>query len=421
MTKLFLSLYLFILLAMATIGWGGEWLWQKLQPANNLHHNSTSSTEHAWLNSAQLAAAWYQNSQKTNQPDVLTKISEQLATSVEVIEKQDLPIKIGSQALLSYLNEDRLMLFQPLESSNQVLQIGPIELVKPDIAEEQALKTALLLISYLLLALFVALWTWPLWRDLRALERSSEQIAKGQFDQPLLIATTSPVYFLAQAMHNMANKIGELVEAQKMMLNAVSHDLRTPLSRLKFSLAVEDKNEQKQSMQQDINALEKLIDELLSFARFEHQNQHIQIEAIPVEQVCLSVIENMQPSDKHIQFDCKLPENQQWHCDGFLFERLVQNLLSNAVKYAKSHVNLELSIVDSKLLLIVDDDGEGIAKENWPYIFKPFYRIEKGQKNAHKGFGLGLAIVAKIASWHQGKSYVEQAPMGGARFVVELR
>ena len=137
--------------------------------------------------------------------------------------------------------------------------------------------------------------------------------------------------------------------------------------------------------------------------------------------MCLSVIENMQPSDKQIQFDCKLPENQRWHCDGFLFERLVQNLLSNGVKYAKSQVNLELSIVDSKLLLIVDDDGEGIAKENWPYIFKPFYRIEKGQKNAHKGFGLGLAIVAKIASWHQGKSYVEQAPMGGARFVVELR
>ncbi|WP_440903878.1 ATP-binding protein [Catenovulum sp. SX2] len=420
MTKLFLSLYIFILLAMATIGWGGEWLWQKLQPRHNQQQNITSGSEQAWLTSAQLAAAWYQDSAQHNQAQLLTQLSQQFATQVSVINKQDLPIQISQQGLVSYLDDNRLMVFQPLVTKEQVLQIGPIVLAD-NTADEQTLKTTLLFISYLMLALFVALWTWPLWRDLRALERSSEQIAKGQFEQTSAIAPTSPVYFLAQAMHNMANKIGELIEGQKMMLNAVSHDLRTPLSRLKFSLAVEDKNEQKQSMQQDINALEKLIDELLSFARFEHQNQSIQLAQIPLEQVCQSVIENLQPSDVCIQFECKLAENQLWLCDGFLFERIVQNLLSNAVKYAKSQVKLELNIVESKLLLIVDDDGDGITKENWPYIFKPFYRIEKGQKNAHKGFGLGLAIVAKIAAWHQGRCYVEQAPIGGARFVVELR
>lgn len=412
MKRLFISLYILILVGLLTIGWGGEWLWRTIAPP-------PENTELKKI--AQISILGVTNLEQAQTR--VEQLQAELGWPVTLMPSRDYAAMQASseslnKPLVLYNQNSQPMVLMALPKLDLLLKIGP--LTTPNESQEFArIKSGLRLFSYLLLAIFVALWTWPLWRDLKLLSRATQSFAAGRLETTAKLSSTSAIKELGDNFNHMARQIERLIEEQKLMLNAVSHDLRTPLAKLKFELLSVTDQKTQQAMQADIQALERLVDELLQYARFEQNSQHLQIQAVPVVKI---VNLQQQQVSCPVSFVCQLEPSFEWPCDGFLFERLVQNLLSNAEKYASENICIGLSVVHKNnqayLQLSVEDDGPGIAEEEQRAVFQPFYRAGK---TTHKsGFGLGLAIVQRICDWHHGDAQVVRSDLGGARFIIHL-
>ena len=124
--------------------------------------------------------------------------------------------------------------------------------------------------------------------------------------------------------------------------------------------------------------------------------------------------------DTRINLGNNLPDKLTHKCDSHFMARVFQNLIGNALKYATTQVKVTLLAEQQWILFIVEDDGAGIAQIDRESIFKPFTRLDKSRDKKTGGFGLGLAIVCKIVSWHQGECKVEDSELGGAKFIISL-
>ncbi len=114
------------------------------------------------------------------------------------------------------------------------------------------------------------------------------------------------------------------------------------------------------------------------------------------------------------------PSKLKANVDAHYLERAIQNLLVNAKRYAKHQVLLSLKSNDGEVEITVDDDGCGIPPEQHEAILQPFVRLDESRSKGRGGFGLGLAIVSRIVSWHQGQIAIDASPLGGARFSIRL-
>jgi len=219
----------------------------------------------------------------------------------------------------------------------------------------------------------------------------------------------------------MAARIQLLIQEQKQLVNAVSHELRTPLSRLRFSFALLNNIEEKQQkeIEQDIEEIEALVDEMLSYSRIEHVAQRQKNNMVNISELLINQVEKHQRST-HIALNQEISPLLNIYCNGELLERACQNLITNAIRYAKQQIIITAKIQHNQLMISVDDDGEGIPKEEWTTIFEPFHRIDQSRNKALGGYGLGLAIVKKAADWHQGQCFVSESSLSGVSFTLTI-
>ncbi|WP_017444685.1 ATP-binding protein [Gayadomonas joobiniege] len=408
MQRLFVSLYVLVVLGLLLIGWGGEKVWQALLP----------EPQHEQLKKmAQVAVLGVNNEIQLQQR--LRQLTQSQQWPVKAIAFDDFAGPKNSaeakQTLIIYNANNQAIALQPIAALQTYLMLGPL----PDtLAQEQVLghtKMLLRLLSYLFLAVFIALWTWPLWRDLKKLSKATQLFASGQLDTKVKLSATSSVAQLGDNFNFMARQIERLIEEQKLMINAVSHDLRTPLAKLKFALLSISEPDLREQVEADVNKLQSLVDELLQYAKFEQSNQVLALEPVPI----LQIARNYAATLSHpVKIETRLSDDFEWRCDGFLFERLMQNLLSNADKFAQQQIRLTLAVQADNLTLCVEDDGPGLPLAERKKVFSPFYRL---QRNAQQeGFGLGLAIVKRICLLHHGQVRVFDASLGGAGFEVCL-
>ncbi|MCU4674969.1 ATP-binding protein [Catenovulum sp. 2E275] len=416
MTRLFISLYLIIVCGLFLIGWGAEQTWKMLTQQTTTESEVTDNLN---LKLLPLAITKFESEQALSQA-----LANALNTQVRVIETQDIllpqaqfsALKQG-QSIPTYTQQNALIIYHYWPLKHKVIEIGPLTLSQ----NNQTLNWLLRSLSYLVLALVIAAWVWPLWRDLNALQTASKAYAKGQFEFSPEVKKTSAIYPLASSFEKMAAQISQLIDEQKQLVNAVSHDLRTPLSRIKFSLNMLPQTTLTQlpDVQQDLAELEKLIEELLSYARLENQSQGLNLDYVDLnELICHQADKFNQFTDKKIITE--INQTLIWLCDGWLIERCLDNLLSNAVRYAKNTIIVQAQIVNKQLIIRVEDDGEGIDPLQYQQIFKPFTRLETSRNKQSAGFGLGLAIVDKICQWHQGQCCVSASSAGGAKFTLYL-
>ncbi|WAJ71070.1 ATP-binding protein [Catenovulum adriaticum] len=413
MTRLFVSLYALVLLGLFAIGWGSEALWRTL----NQEKQADPLAQAMQLIPLSLS--------QFRSPRSLVEQFEQIFNSpVNIISEQDLAwpdaqiqqLKQGI-AINSYDQNEFRTIYQYWPAQAKIIEIGPIAQGN----HTDQLRFILRSISYLVLAVFIAAWTWPLWRDLRSLQSTSQYYARGLFKHQTGVKKSSSIYPLASSFQAMAEQISQLIEEQRQLVNAVSHDLRTPLSRIKFSFGLlpKDTLEQLPDVREDINELEKLIDELLSYARLDSQTQKLNLDYVLFNQLISHQANKLAlQTDKQIQVQIKGEIN--WLCDGYLIERCLLNLLSNACRYSQSKVLLNVFCRKNQLYIIVEDDGEGIEPKDYQTVFKPFSRLDSSRNKNSAGFGLGLAIVQKICHWHQGNCYLSRSLMGGAKFAICL-
>jgi two-component system, OmpR family, sensor histidine kinase RstB len=217
-----------------------------------------------------------------------------------------------------------------------------------------------------------------------------------------------------------------LASAQRELTRAVSHELKTPVARLRLGLEMaqlaEDDAECQQrllGMDKDIHELETLIDEILLYARLDHTQLRFNLRPCNLHQLADETrarIETLFPN-KTWSITTTLPPTLNIEAEPRYLARLLQNLISNAARHARSRVEIHLGQDSQHYVLRVDDDGPGIPADQRDAIFQTFVRLDQSRARDTGGHGLGLAIAQRIAAGHHGQLRVETSPLGGARFI----
>ena len=218
----------------------------------------------------------------------------------------------------------------------------------------------------------------------------------------------------------MRERIVRQITQRTDMLSAVSHDLRTPLTRMKLQLEmIENPNgtaEAVNELKTDISDMEKMINEYLEFARGggQEKNQNISIKNFLEE-----VVIYYQKMGKKLSAQLELEEKLNMIINPNNVKRALRNVLDNAFNYGNCAA-IEARLSNNNLQIIIDDDGPGVAKNEMENIFKPFYRIDNSRNLDRTGTGLGLAIVRDIIGSHGGRVIAEQSNLGGLRITIYL-
>ncbi len=293
----------------------------------------------------------------------------------------------------------------------------------------QTLPVRLLLtvLFYVGIVLLMLLWLYPLLRRLHLLRAAARHFGEGRLTERVSTHQYSYLNDIESEFNRMASRIQGLVSDNKLLSNAVSHDLRTPLARLRFgvdALSEEDDAERATDylarISTDLLEMEKLVEVLLNYARLDQglSNPNTQI-------VSLSAL-----VDERVRvFGQNTDRTLKWQLPGKDFpvaahpsyvEMLLNNLLQNALAYSGQSVNVSIESDRTRTWVTVSDDGPGIPETERDSILKPFVRGGQGSpKGNPMGFGMGLAIVQRIAEWHDALLLIEHCEeLGGAKFRV---
>jgi len=416
-----------IIVGLLSINWLSEQLWQHFV-------ESKTSENQQWHHLKQVAKILplLQEEPLQSKASIVNKLSKALDVPIDIVSMNDFSWLadqkeqlISGEVILNYDEQDNVIFYVKFLENNNIYQLGPFIQNRQVENSYQNLKWLFLCISYLLLAGVIALWTRPLWRDLKQLTNMASEIADGKLDVGVYANKHSPIKQIVITFRDMAHRIIRLLSDQKQLVNAVSHELRTPLSRLRFSLAMLEgaDEEQRKEMVQDVSEIEALIDEMLSYARLENVNQDIKKSSVELTSLIANQINKLNRiSDLTIEW--QHPEHCYYLCNEHLLERAVQNLSTNALRYAKRKIKIGLVTTLHHVKIIVEDDGQGIAEQDRDKIFEPFFRLETHRnRTEHQqkgGYGLGLAIVQRICDWHKASCTLSESKLGGCRFIIDL-
>ncbi len=281
-----------------------------------------------------------------------------------------------------------------------------------------------LALTLVLLFVAVAIGAWPvvirLTRRLTALRQGVELFGSGQLQHRVAVEGADEVAAVARSFNEAAQRIEDLVTSSRSLLANASHELRSPLARLKMavSLMAEAPPERaariRSEIHQDIKELDALVEEVLLASRLDARSE---VERAPVDLLGLATEEaNRVAAEVSVADDFPL---QPYTGDDRLLRRAVRNLLENARRYGGPEVVLALTTAPGVLELAVLDRGPGVPVEQRERIFEPFYRLPGHAEHAG-GVGLGLSLVSQIAHRHGGQVRCEAREGGGSRFVLSL-
>lgn len=317
-----------------------------------------------------------------------------------------------------------VMLYVPMGDGGRVLVMGPLQLFDQFPWQLLAIAGA---IALLMVALATYFQVSPLQRRLRRLDRAVKRLGSGDLSAYADIPGNDPIGQVGAAFNGMTAHIRRLIESQREMTRAVSHELRTPVARLRFGLemltdgeSAEARQRKLNDLDRDIDQLDHLIDEILTYARLEEGTPNIDFETVYLYEVCKQLAAELESIRGGIVIAVSGARNATLEGDSRYLHRVLQNLVTNALRYAKTRVSVRVSLEAERVIVDVDDDGPGIPEHQRERVFKPFARLDKSRQRASGGYGLGLSIVKRIVDWHGGQISLAESPEGGARFRVTL-
>lgn len=314
--------------------------------------------------------------------------------------------------------------YAPWGNSEDLLKLGAINFFEP---YPTWLITLGLLIALVFLALWVMMIIQKLSSQLMLLQHQVDSIEPEYLAEQPEQKHQDLVAELKWKIDSMSSRIQKLLDQKSYMIRAVSHDLRTPLSKAQFrleSMAIElgSDNPKLAATKQNLNQLNLMIDELLSYEKLS-QSQNIKFDKIDVIALTKQITKDTQLvyANANFQFNCDETEclvelNQP------LFTRMLENLLNNAGRYCHSQVETSVAILPDRqyIELSVIDDGDGISAKARDSIFDPFFQEEQSRSNKVAGYGLGLAIVKQIVVQHNASIRLAEHHGKGAHFIVKL-
>lgn len=332
------------------------------------------------------------------------------------------------------IHQEGEVMFHSLGKSNQVLVVGPLsarynpELQPPGLPLE--LRTRLLTWSVIGLLFAIALWFWvrPIWRDLEALRQTARALGEGNLTARSPGAQSKLFAPLTDTMDGMADEIQRLMATQKELSCAISHELRTPIARLRFAsemLASSESPDEKlhlsTMMESDLEELDNLVDSSLTYARFDREAPALHLSRVELPEWLEDEVRKIRILGQNLSLRLDLGQILQHPpvvLDKKVMSHAISNLLRNAIKYAHSQIQISVEYPDNQVLIHVDDDGIGIPEEERERVFSAFTRLDRSRDRSTGGYGLGLAITRRALQLHGGNALITDSPLGGARFTL---
>jgi len=370
-------------------------------------------------------------------PDIIKDLDSKFAYKIDIVERWTLKLKPRQAEKLDagelVVDSEGDIIYHRLKQTPQILVVGPI---RPDGNTERPralpfeLRIRLLTWSLIGLFLAIAVWFWvrPVWRDLEALRKTARALGEGNFERRAPEAKSSAFDLLTETMNGMAERIQRLIATQKELSSAISHELRTPIARMRFALEMlaetpekEERERLWQMMEEDLDELDELIESSLAYSRFEREQPELHLTSVDFASWLADEVESLRilGRDLDISIDTSsLPEGQKVELDLKSMPYAVTNLLRNALKYTRSRIVVSTEVVGKNIRVHVDDDGIGIPPEERQRVFTAFTRLDRSRDRATGGHGLGLAIVRLVLEQHGGSAFADESPLGGARFTL---
>lgn len=257
--------------------------------------------------------------------------------------------------------------------------------------------------------------------ELVPLQRLTEAVSRfdGRAPEPVASPRGAPeIRRLAQAVQSMQERIVGLMAERTLLIGAISHDLKTYLTRLRLRAEGVPEGGQRTRLIEDLDAMAALIEASLGFAR----GTAVRVERSAVDLADLVAVEVAEQAAQgaRVSLTGEDVQGARVSGDALALRRVVANLIENAVKFGRSSVAVAVTRSGSACQVVVEDDGPGIPEAERAAVFSPYYRVERSRSRLTGGTGLGLAIARQIAEAHGGTVVAEAASLGGARLVVTL-
>ena len=287
--------------------------------------------------------------------------------------------------------------------------IIPKEMISASSVRVFVLWTTLPSIALVLIALiFLKNQTRPLVR----LAKAAERFGKGDYVNDFRPSGAAEIRKAAYEFNRMAKRINRHLNQRSEMLSGISHDLRTPLTRLKLQLAMIDQKNISLKMSSDIDEMEKMLNNYLQFAKTQSQEETTSINLLSL----LNEIKN-DLNNKNLVF--KNIENIVLKARGHALKRCFENVIQNSLTYG-SKVYVDLKKASNRVVINFEDDGPGIPEDQYKDVFKPFFRLDKSRSLNKSGVGLGLAIVEDIINSHGGSIQLGKSRFKGLQTKIFL-
>ena len=428
MKRIFFSYFLFITLSVVTIDMVVSPLAEKIanryfkNEINRYYSDLVKGTFH-------LLAEDLERIPTESWQEHITLIQTYFGYPIDLIRQDEVSFSVEETERLAenqiILNIGHDLFYQRVGQSELLLSMGPFE---EDVVDLGLLYVAIWGIVMVFLAVFTTVWVLPFWQKLRRISNSAITFGDGNLEARAVIPKRSSLAPLADSFNSMADRIQQLIHTQRELTNAVSHELRTPLARVRFGLEMlnDSRKEAERKhylaeISQDIDELDNLITESLTYARFDSGNPQIDLQPCILQDWLKQILKKVGKTNPNVSFKLNnllSPENKEGSVERKYMTRAVTNLIHNGMNHASAKIEVTLVEEQDCVFIHIDDDGDGIAEENRQRIFEPFTRLDNSRNRATGGYGLGLAIVKRITNWHTGRVMVADSPLGGARFTL---
>ena len=298
-----------------------------------------------------------------------------------------------------------------IKSRNDVIEfLVPKEMVSASSVRLFVLWTTLPSLVLIIIALmFLKNQTKPLVK----LAKAAERFGKGDYVNDFHASGSQEIRKAAFEFDRMAKRINRHLNQRAEMLSGISHDLRTPLTRLKLQLAMLKQKDISDNMSKDINEMEKMLNDYLQFAKTQTAESTITINLNKL----LNSIKNDFKNDNLILNENKIIIELKGR--PIALKRSFENIIQNGLTYGDS-VFITTQKGNNRALIIIEDDGPGIPEDQYKNVFKPFFRLDKSRSLNQSGVGLGLAIVEDIINSHGGSIQLGRSKYEGLQVKISL-
>jgi len=249
-------------------------------------------------------------------------------------------------------------------------------------------------------------------RPITNLAKAAERFGRGEEVEEFKPSGAAEIRQAGYEFDKMRKRIIRHLNQRSEMLSGISHDLRTPLTRMKLQIAFIKDKELSNKLSEDINEMEKMLNEYLQFTSSSHLEKDEQFD---LSDLILTIIKKY--DNKNISHNIA----PRIYISGRknLIKRCINNLLDNAIKYSKK-VNIDISKSNNNIFIKIEDDGPGIPEQEYENVFKPFYKIDKGRADSKSSVGLGLSIASDIIRSHGGNIKLAKSSMNGLEVKIFL-